>query len=132
MKNLNKIIIIGNLTKDCNVEYLGNGTAKGSISIAVNDTRKSGNEWIDEVSYFDVTIWGKMAENLKQFLTKGQKVAIEGKLKQDRWEKDGQKFSRILIIAESVELLGGGKGKESNSTGAEPMPQEQFPEDMPF
>lgn len=109
MKSINKIIVIGRITHDMSEKdfgYIGNGTARANISIAVNDSKKdqSGN-WVDEVSYFDVVLWGKMAENLKPYLTKGQKIAVDGKLKQDRWQdQNGQNRSKIYIVAESVEL----------------------------
>ena len=95
---------------------MGNGTAKAVVSLAVNRSVKKGESWEDEVSFFDVTIWGKTAQNLKASLTKGKQICVEGYLKQDRWEKDGQKQSRINIVAEKVQLLGGGKnnGEEEN------------------
>ena len=93
--DVNHVILIGRLTRDLGSDersfgYVGNGQARANISIAVNRSRKDGDEWKDEVSYFDVTIWGKTAENLKPYLTKGKQVCVEGSLKQDRWEKDGQ------------------------------------------
>ena len=113
MTDLNHIVLIGRLTKDCGADersfsFVGNGNAKAVISLAVNRSVKKGDNWEDEVSYFDVTIWGKMAENLKPKLVKGKQICVEGYLKQDRWEKDGQKKSRININAEKVQLLGGG------------------------
>ena len=119
MTDVNRVNIIGRLTRDINADersfaYLPNGTARANVSIAVNRSRKNGDQWVDEVSYFDVTIWGKTAENLKPFLTKGKQIAVDGYLRQDRWEKDGQKNSRIVIIAENVQLLG---GKTDNGGG---------------
>lgn len=110
MKNLNKFIGIGRITKDVDersFSYLSTGTAKLTTSIAINDSKKDqmGN-WVDEVSYFDVVIWGKTAENLKQYLNKGVQIAVEGRLKQDRWQdQNGQNRSKIYINAENVELL---------------------------
>ena len=121
MTNINKVIVIGRLTKDLNVfesrefGYSANGTARALISIAVNRSVKKNNEWADEVSYFDVMIWGKTAENLKNYLQRGRQIAIEGFLKQDKWEKDGKKNSRIVIQAESVQLLGAGKSENNNN-----------------
>ena len=113
MTDTNSIILIGRLTKDCGADersfsYVGNGTAKAVVSLAVNRSVKKGDKWEDEVSYIDVTIWGKTAENLKSNLVKGKQICVCGYLKQDRWEKDGQKQSRLNVIAESVQLLGGG------------------------
>ena len=87
------------------------------MSIAVNRSKKSGDQWIEEVNYFNITIWGKTAENLKPYLTKGKQICVEGHLKQDRWEKDGQKQSRVTIVADQVQLLGG-KGGSSQSSGS--------------
>ena len=128
MTDLNHIVLIGRLTKDCGADersfsYVGNGTAKAVVSLAVNRSVKKGEKWEDEVSFFDVTIWGKMAENLKPNLVKGKQICIEGYLKQDRWEKDGKKESRVNITAEKVQLLGGGKNQQDNGG---------FPEDNPF
>jgi single-strand DNA-binding protein len=156
MADVNHVILIGRLTKDLGSDersfgYVNNGQARENVSIAVNRNKKSGDQWIDETSYFDVTIWGKTAENLKPYLTKGKQIAVEGYLKQDRWEKDGQKFSKINIIADNVQLLGGNKNSESapqsvpapsdneggfhettaNSGFAEGASSD-FPEDIPF
>ena len=128
MTDLNHIVLIGRLTKDCGADersfsYVGDGKAKAVVSLAVNRSVKKGDNWEDEVSYFDVTIWGKMAENLKPSLVKGKQICVEGYLKQDRWEKDGQKKSRININAEKVQLLGGGNNQQNDGG---------FPEDNPF
>ncbi|MBR6078705.1 MAG: single-stranded DNA-binding protein [Treponema sp.] len=105
--DLNSVVLIGRLTRDAELTYLQSGSAVANISIASNRNRKEGDQWISEVNYFDVSLFGKQAESLKQYLLKGKQIAIQGSLKQDRWEKDGQKFSKIRIIANSVELLGG-------------------------
>lgn len=146
MQDLNKVIEIGRITKDVGSDarsfgYIGNGTAKAVISIAVNSSKKQGDQWVDEVSYFDVVLFGKSAESLKPYLTKGTQIAVEGKLKQDRWEKDGQKHSAIHIVADNIQLLGGKKDSE-NAPVMRPKSQVQsqtfvnpddgFPEDVPF
>ena len=118
MTDLNDVILIGRITKDCGADersfsFVGNGTAKAVVSLAVNRSVKKGDSWEDEVSYIDCEIWGKTAENLKDKLVKGKQVCIHGYLKQDRWEKDGQKQSRLKVVAETVQLLGGGKSTES-------------------
>ena len=122
MTDLNSLHLIGRLTKDLGADersfgYVGNGMARANISIAVNRSKKQPDgSFKDEVSYFDVTIWGKTAENLKPYLTKGKQICVEGFLKQDRWEKDGQKFSKIAIHAENVWLLGGKENSDSNTS----------------
>ena len=120
MTDTNSIILIGRITKDCGADersfsYVGSGTAKAVVSLAVNRSVKKGDKWEDEVSYIDVTIWGKTAENLKPNLVKGKQICVLGYLKQDRWEKDGQKQSRLNVVAESVQLLGG--GNKQNDSG---------------
>ena len=112
MTDLNHVVLIGRLTRDLGEDersfgYVGNGQARANVSIAVNRSRKNGEQWVDEVNYFDVTIWGKTAENLKPYLLKGKQICVEGYLKQDRWEKDGQKMSKVSIVANNVQLLGG-------------------------
>ncbi len=157
MTDINHVVLIGRLTRDLGSDersfaYTNNGSARANVSIAVNRSVKKGEEWVDEVSYFDVTIWGKTAENLKPYLTKGKQIAVDGHLKQDRWEKDGQKNSRVSIVADNVQLLGGksdGGNNEGYSGGNtaprftpannQPVQQEfdqgddeGFPEDIPF
>ena len=142
MTDVNSVNIIGRLTRDLGENdfgYVGTGTARANVSIAVNRSKKQGDEWVDEVSYFDITIWGKTAENLKPYLTKGKQIGVSGHLKQDRWEKDGQKFSKITIQATNVQLLGGksdgGSGYQSGNGqpagGYVPRFQPKAPQSMP-
>lgn len=105
--DLNSVILVGRLTRDAELTYLQSGTAVAAISIAVNRSRREGEQWVNEANFFDVSYFGKPAEALKPYLTKGKQIAVQGALKQDRWEKDGQKFSRIRIMATNIELLGG-------------------------
>ena len=119
MTDTNHVVLVGRLTKDLGTDersfgYVQSGQARANISIAVNRSKKSGDEWVDEVNYFDVTIWGKTAENLKPYLTKGKQIVVDGYLKQDRWEKDGQKFSRVSVVANTVQLMGGNEQKGFN------------------
>ena len=143
MTDMNHVFLIGRLTRDLGADersfgYVGNGqTARAQISIAVNRSKKEGDQWIDEVNYFDITIWGKTAENLKQYLQKGKQVAVDGYLKQDRWQKEGQNFSKVSIVANTVQLLGG-KSDEQGAPKFTPKNQNTqpddggFPEDIPF
>ena len=147
MTDLNHVVLIGRLTRDLGSDeksfgYVGNGMARANVSIAVNRSRKQADgSWGDEVSYFDITIWGKTAENLKPYLTKGKQVCIEGHLKLERWEHEGQKKSKISIVADNVQLLGG-KSDGGQSSGAptfKPVENNSysgeegdFPEDISF
>ena len=123
--DLNSVIIIGNLVRDCGANerdfaYTQGGMAIATISIASNRSRKqSDGSYANEVSYFDVHLFGKTAENLKPYLLKGQKVAVEGVLKQERWQdkQTGNNMSKIVINANSVQLLG---GKRDDNEGFNP------------
>jgi len=107
MEDMNVVMLIGRLTRDAELKYMNNGTAISTFAIAVNRRRKNGDEYKDEVSFFDLALFGQKAENLNQYLTKGQQVCVQGKLKQDTWEKDGQKHSKTAIEVWSTQLLGG-------------------------
>lgn len=120
MENINSVIVTGNLTRDIEEKdfgYIGTdkGMAKLSVTIAVNKSVKRNGEWTTEPCFFEVVMWGKLAETMKKFMHKGKGIAVQGRLDQDRWEKDGQKKSKIYINAEKVQLLGEGKDKSNES-----------------
>lgn len=104
MTDLNSLQIVGNLTKDAELKYIANGMAVCKMSIAVNRSFKKNDAWQDETSFFDVEAWGKLAERLSG-VSKGQRVLVIGSLKQESWEKDGVKQSKVKIVADSVELI---------------------------
>lgn len=108
--DLNHVTIIGRLTRDADLKYTSNGFAVSNFSIAVNRRRKNGDQWIDEANFFEITLYGKSAETLKPYLVKGKQVAVDGELRQDRWEQDGQPRSKVVIAANNVQLLGGNTG----------------------
>ena len=137
MADVNKVILIGRTTHEIDERSFGyttGGTARLNISIAVNRREKRNGEWADRVSYFDVTIWGKTAENIKSYLHKGKQIAVDGYLDQQRWEKDGQKYSKVCIIADNVQLLGGkNEGAPQQAQGYNDAGSgDDFPEDIPF
>ena len=105
--DLNKWIGIGRLVRVSELKYLGNGTAVCKFAIAVDKRIKKNEEWVTDVSFVDIVLWGKSGESLNQYLVKGKQVAIEGELHQNRWEQDGQSRSKIEIVASNVQLLGG-------------------------
>ena len=121
--DLNKVELIGRLTRDAGLKYTSTGTAIAGISLASNRSVKRQDNWETEVSYFDASIYGKSAENLKPYLTKGKTITIAGHLKQDRWEKDGQKFSRIKIEVDELQLLGGNSSENPNNSNERVQPQ---------
>ena len=143
MTDLNSVIEIGRLTRDISERdfaYTTAGKARLNFSIAVNRSEKRGGEWADKVSFFDVTVWGKTAENIRPYLHKGKQIAVDGYLDQQRWEKDGVKYSKVVIIADNVQLLGGNEnGQQSAPQAQQPAGDYQsagsgddFPEDIPF
>jgi single-strand DNA-binding protein len=110
MANVNKVILIGNLTRDPEVRHTPKGTAVGDIAIAVNRTFVAENgEKKDDTTYVDITLWGRTAEIAQQYLKKGRPVYIEGRLQMDTWEdkQSGQKRSKLKVVAENLQLLGG-------------------------
>ena len=120
MANYNRVILAGNLTRDPEVKYLQSGTAVCDMSIAINRKFKtSSGELQEEICFVDITVWGKQAEYCGQYLQKGRSVLVEGRLKLDRWEKDGQKHSRLSVVADRVQFLGSGNPNNSNSSFAD-------------
>ena len=157
MTDLNHVVLIGRLTQDLGNDersfgYLPNGQARANVSIAVNRSKKQGDEWINEVFYFEVAIFGKTAENLKPYLLKGKQICVDGHLKQDRWkDQQGNNRSKISIVAENVQLLGGKSEDTTQNAGGNYQQQsftpkantqyqtppaapsdDEFPEDIPF
>ncbi len=134
--DLNCVFIVGRLTRDMELKYTSGGMAIGKFSLAVNRKKKSGEQWVDEASFFDVTCFGKTAENLKQYMTKGKQVGVDGSLHQDRWQDDsGQTRSRVVINADNIQLLGGGTEQTAPAPSRQTEPQgfqDDFPEGIPF
>lgn len=118
--DLNSVVLIGRLTRDAELSYLQSGSAVAKMSIATNRNKKEGEQWVGVVDYFDISLFGKQAEVLKQYLLKGKQIAVQGNLRQDRWEKDGQKFSKVYVVASNVELLGGRSDSSGGSGGYTP------------
>jgi single-strand DNA-binding protein len=119
MIDINSVWLIGRLTRDSELKVLASGQAVCKFSIAVNRRKKSGEQWVDEPNFFDIILWGKQGEVLSQYLVKGKQVAIDGELRQDRWEQDGQNRSKIEIIANNVQLLGGGQGQGGQASSGQ-------------
>ena len=110
MANLNKVLLMGNLTRDPEVRYTPKGTAVTELGIAVNRIYTGENgEKREEVTFVDVTVWGRTAENVGEYLKKGRPVFIEGRLQLDSWEdkQSGQKRNKLKVVADNVQFLGG-------------------------
>jgi single-strand DNA-binding protein len=111
MASFNRVILVGNLTRDPELRYIPSGTAVSEIGLAVNDRVKRDGQWIEETTFVDVTLWARTAEVANEYLTKGSSVLIEGRLKLDSWENnEGQKRSKLKVIGERMQMLGGRSG----------------------
>ncbi|MBO7048511.1 MAG: single-stranded DNA-binding protein [Spirochaetia bacterium] len=108
MTDINRVILVGRLVKDAELKFTSASTPVTRFSVAVNRSRKNGDQWEEEVSYIDIVLWGRSAESISKFLTKGKQVAVEGELRQNRWEQDGQQRSKLEVVASNVQLLSGG------------------------
>jgi single-strand DNA-binding protein len=127
--SLNKVLLMGNLTRDPEVKYTPKGNAVGDLAIAINDSYKAQDGTIKEtVTYVDIEVWGRQAETCKQYLTKGRPVFVEGQLRLDQWENpQGEKKSKLKVRADRVQFLGspggggggGSRGGGNYSSGAE-------------
>lgn len=139
MASFNRVILVGNLTRDPELRYIPSGTAVTDIGLAVNDRRKNQNgEWVEDTQFVDVTLWSRTAEVASEYLSKGSSVLIEGRLKYDTWEKDGQKHSKLRVVGEKMQMLGS-RGEGPNrapataSAGSEvPAAADPPADDIPF
>ena len=128
--SLNSVNIMGNLTRDPELKYTPSGKTVCSLSLANNRVYTKNGEKTTEVSYFDVEVWGAAAENCSKYLTKGSGIIVEGRLRQDRWEKDGKTHSRVRITANNIHFMpkktgaasSGGPPLASLAGGGQPAP----------
>lgn len=130
MSNFNKVILLGNLTADPELRYTPRGTAVTDIRMAINRVwNDNEGQRQTEVTYLDVTLWGRQAEIAGQYLTKGRPVLIEGRLKTDTWEdkETGQKRSKLKVVGESLQLLGDGGGQRGQGGAGAQNNQAQPP-----
>ncbi|MEM6471291.1 MAG: single-stranded DNA-binding protein [Planctomycetota bacterium] len=119
MASFNRVILVGNLTRDIELRYIPSGQAVSDVTVAVNDRRKTASgDWVEEPTFVDVTLWGRNAEVASEYLSKGSPVLIEGRLKLDRWETDGQKRSKLRVICEKMQMLGSRAGGEGRPAAA--------------
>lgn len=142
--SINRVIVSGNLTRDPEVRSTASGTPVMKFGIAVNERVKKGEQWEDYANFIDCTMFGARAESVSRFLSKGSKVAIEGRLRWSQWEHEGQKRSKVEIIVEEIEFMSM-RSDEQPATYSAPsysQPQYQAPvmdtsssvydEDIPF
>ena len=142
--NINRVVLVGNLTRDPELRHTPGGTPVCSLRIAVNDRKRdeSGN-WIDAPNYFSISVFGNQAENCAQYLSKGRPVGVDGKLRWREWQaQDGAKREAVEVVADSVQFLGsrgdgdgGGGGNQFVPAGAA-QESADFPaaadDDIPF
>jgi single-strand DNA-binding protein len=115
MIDINHVVLVGRLTRDAELKSIASGqTAVCKFSIAVNRRRKNGDQWEDEPNFFDIVVWGRQGESLHQYLVKGKLVGVDGELRQDRWQQDGQNRSKVEIVANYIQLLGNNPGGGSS------------------
>jgi len=124
MADLSIAVLVGRLTRDAELKYTNSGQPVCHFSVATGSRRKKGDQWVEESSFWDVDLWGKQAESLNQYLTKGKLVAVEGAMRQDRWEQDGQPRVKVIVNANTVQLLGsqGGQGGGQGYAGQPTAP----------
>jgi single-strand DNA-binding protein len=121
MASFNRVVLVGNLTRDVELKYLQSGMAVAEVGLAVNDRRKTASgEWVDDPVFVDITFWGRTAEIASEYLGKGSSVLVEGKLKYDSWEKEGKKFSKLRVVGERMQMLGQKSGGGGRAGGTPP------------
>jgi single-strand DNA-binding protein len=130
MADVNHVVLVGRLTRNAELKYTNNGSPVSKFSIAINQRRKKDDQWTDEAHFFDIVLWGKSAESLNPYLVKGKQVGIEGQLRQNRWEQEGQSRSKVEIFATNVMLLGG-KGAAAPAEAPQGQEPKEFPEGSP-
>ena len=142
-QNINSVVLVGNLTRDPELRHTPSGTAVTTLRIAVNDRVKRGEEWADAAYYFDVTVWGRTAENCAQYLAKGRPVGVQGKLTWREWDaQDGTKRQAVEVVADNVQFLssrGDGEGgspqfvtQGAGQSGRDDFSSSPADDDIPF
>ena len=141
MASLNKVFLMGNLTRDPELRYTPSGTAVADLGLAVNDryTGRDGNQ-VERTLFVDVVAWARQAETASEFLSKGRPVFVEGRLQLDEWEdKEGEKRKKIRVVAQRIQFLGSPRGAEGGDArssadaarGRPPARAEKAPDDVP-
>ena len=124
MAAYNRVVLVGNITREIELRYTQSGTAVTDIGLAINERKKNpSGEWVDDPQFIDVTLWGRTAEVAAEYLGKGAPILIEGRLKLETWESDGQKRSKLKVVGERMQMLGkpktGSNTADQNAVAAE-------------
>ena len=138
--SINRTVISGNLTRDPDEKRTQGGMCIIEFGVAVNERRKDSQtgEWEDKANFIECTMFGKRAEGILQYLAKGMHVTVEGHLRQERWEKDGQKFSRLKVIVDEIDFSGNRRQdqpepqREQQDALGEPEQTSMHDDDIPF
>lgn len=131
MANYNRVVLVGNLTRDIELRETPSGASVADASIAVNDRRKQGDDWVEETSFVDLTLWNKTAQNAAEYLSKGSPILIEGRLKQDSWENEsGEKRTKLKVVVEKLQFLGSPSQKNDEKVAVSASSSKG--EDIPF
>ena len=130
MASFNKVMLMGNLTRDPELRYTSNGSAVTSFGLAVNRKFKQGEEWKEDVCFVDITVWGKQGENCAEYLSKGRPAFVEGRLQYSTWESDGQKKSKLEVVANTVQFLGSRSDSHGETSSGQTTVSNE--DDVPF
>lgn len=132
--SINKVVISGNLTRDPELRQTANGFSVLGFGVAVNERVKQDGEWVDRPNFIDCTMFGTRAESVSRYLSKGSKVCIEGRLRWQQWERDGQKRSKIEVVVDEIEfMIKGGDTTAYAPTSSAPMVDTSvYDEEIPF
>lgn len=127
--DINRVVVVGRLTRDSELKYSNSGLAILNFSIANNYRKKRGDEWTEEVNFFNCFMMGKRAEGISRYLEKGKQIAVDGELRFSRWEKDGQPRSKVEIRVVEIQLLGGNRssgGSGGSGNSGRPKNQDEY------
>ena len=130
--SFNKVVLVGNMTRNVELRRTQQGTAVCDVGLAINERRKQGDDWVDETTFVDVTLWGRTAEVADTYTTKGSSILIEGRLKLDQWEQDGQRRQKLKVVGDRLQLLG---NRDQQAAGTQTAPANAYQlevDDTPF
>lgn len=128
MASYNRIVLMGNLTRNVDLRYLATGTPLASFGIAVDERVRKGDRWEEHTNLFEVSAFGELAEACAAFLAKGRKVLLEGRLRQERWESGGERHTRVRVIVDAVRFP---EGQPGLLPPADAVPLEEDGKDIP-
>lgn len=132
MPSYNRVVLMGNLTRTPEIRYTAGGTAVTDLGLAVNDRVKRNDEWVEEPTFVTVTLWGRMAEVAGEYLEKGAPLLIEGRLKLEQWETEGEKRQRLKVVADNMTLLGAKSKGRADDDAEAPATAAVTDDEIPF